>query len=264
MEGLPPRLEPERRILVRNDPTPRSRSLGGDPGSLRMNVLLITGTDSGVGKTWVGRALGHALTAAGRRVGRHQAGGDRLRGRHRAARGRRLLAAATGQREPLAALHRYAAAIAPALAAASDDELVDLDALILRIESLSAGAEVVLIEGVGGLLSPITWDWTVVELARTLGAAALVVGSDRVGTISHALLTLSALELAGVPVAGVVLTAPDTPDASTGTNAGAIARLGGLERWRPCPACRTPRPPAPTWHPSSGGSRPSPTDGRGS
>jgi len=33
-----------------------------------------------------------------------------------------------------------------------------------------------------------------------------------------------------VPVAGVVLTAPDTPDASTGTNAGAIARLGGLER----------------------------------
>jgi len=195
-----------------------------------MNVLLITGTDSGVGKTWVGRALGHALTAAGRRVVAIKPVETGCEDATALLEYGVLLAAATGQREPLAALHRYAAAVAPALAAASDDELVDLDSLILRIESLSAGAEVVLIEGVGGVLSPITWDWTVVELARTLGAAALVVGSDRVGTISHALLTLSALELAGVPVAGVVLTAPDTPDASTGTNAAAIARLGGLER----------------------------------
>jgi len=195
-----------------------------------MNVLLITGTDSGVGKTWVGRALGHALAAAGRRVVAIKPVETGCEDATARLEDGVLLAAATGQGEPLAALHRYAAPVAPALAAESEGELVDLDALILRIESLSAGAEVVLIEGIGGLLSPITWDWTVVELARTLGAAALVVGSDRVGTISHVLLTLSALELAGVPVAGVVLTAPEAPDASTGTNAGAIARLGGLER----------------------------------
>ena len=120
--------------------------------------------------------------------------------------------------------------VAPALAAESEGGAIDLDALILRIEALGAGAEVVLIEGAGGLLAPITWEWTVVELARTLGAAALVVGVDRLGTINHALLTLSALELAGLEVAGLVLTTPESPDASTGTNAGAIARLGGLDR----------------------------------
>jgi dethiobiotin synthetase len=70
----------------------------------------------------------------------------------------------------------------------------------------------------------------VVELARTVGAAVLVVGADALGVINHALLTLSALELAGLPVAGLVLTPPDVPDASTGTNAGAIARVSGLDR----------------------------------
>ena len=85
-------------------------------------------------------------------------------------------------------------------------------------------------EGAGGLLSPITWEWTIVDLARSLGAAALVVAADRLGTINHAQLTLSALELSGLEVVGIVLTPPETADESTGTNASAIARLSGLER----------------------------------
>ena len=58
----------------------------------------------------------------------------------------------------------------------------------------------------------------------------MVVGEDRLGTINHTLLTLSALELAGIPCAGVVLTAPETTDRSTGANAAAIARLSGVDR----------------------------------
>jgi dethiobiotin synthetase len=69
-----------------------------------------------------------------------------------------------------------------------------------------------------------------VDLARTVGATALLVGADRLGVINHALLALSALELAGLPVAGLALTAPETADASTGTNAAAIARISGMER----------------------------------
>jgi dethiobiotin synthetase len=57
-----------------------------------------------------------------------------------------------------------------------------------------------------------------------------VVGVDGLGVINHALLTLSALELAGLPVAGLVLTPPEVADASTGTNAAAIARVSGLDR----------------------------------
>jgi dethiobiotin synthetase len=196
-----------------------------------MIVLLITGTDTGVGKTWVGRALSHALVAAGRRVvavkpvetgceddGSHLEDGA-------------LLAAATGQAEPRRALIRFRTPVTPALAAERDGsgEPIDLDALVLQIEAVSGGADVLLVEGAGGLLSPITWEWTAADLARSLGAVALVVAADRLGSINHTQLTLSALELAGLDVVGVVFTAPEAPDASTGTNPGAIARLSGLE-----------------------------------
>jgi dethiobiotin synthase len=195
-----------------------------------MNALLITGTDTGVGKTWVGRALGRALAAAGRRVVAIKPVETGCSDATARLEDGVLLAAATGQSEPQAALHRFAAPVAAALAAEAEGEGIDLDALILRIEALGERADLVLIEGVGGLLSPITWEWTVVELARALGATVLVVGADRLGVINHAQLTLSALELAGLEVTGLVLTAPGTPDASTGTNADAIARLGGITR----------------------------------
>jgi dethiobiotin synthetase len=183
-----------------------------------MNALLITGTDTGVGKTWVGRALCRALSQAGRRVVAIKPVETGCAGATSADEDGALLAAATGQAEPLAA------------AADAAGEPIDLDALMLRIEALSAGADVLLIEGSGGLLTPIAWEWTIVDVARSLDAAALLVGSDRLGTINHAVMTLSALELAGLEVAGMVLTAPETPDASTGTNAASIARLAGLDR----------------------------------
>ena len=73
---------------------------------------------------------------------------------------------------------------------------IDFDALILKIERYSEAADFAIVEGTGGLLAPITWEWNMVDLARSLGAAALVVTADRLGTINHTLLTLSALELA--------------------------------------------------------------------
>jgi dethiobiotin synthetase len=193
-------------------------------------TLLITGTDTGVGKTWVGRALGHALRAAHRHVVAIKPVETGTSDATALLEDGALLAAATGQAEPLAALYRFPDPLAPALAADITGETLDLDAMLLRLEALSTGADVVLIEGAGGLLAPMTWEWTVVDVARALGAATLVVGADRLGTINHTLLTLGALELAGLEVAGVVLSAPETSDLSTGTNAAAIARLAGIER----------------------------------
>lgn len=205
-----------------------------------MTSLLITGTDTGVGKTWVGRALSHALVSAGRRVVAVKPVETGCVGSASHLEDGALLAAATGQAEPRAALFRFAAPLAPALAAELEGETVDLDALVLRIDELSTEAEVLLVEGAGGLLAPITWEWTIVDLARALGASALVVAMDRLGTINHTQLTLSALELAGLEVAGVVLTTPETPDDSTGTNAGAIARLSGLDRVLALPRANDP------------------------
>ena len=138
-----------------------------------------------------------------------------------------LLARAAGQAEPSEALIRLAAPLTPALAADRDGVTIDFDDVLLRLETLAGKADVALVEGSGGLLAPISWEWNLVDLAQAMEARALVVGSDRLGAVSHALLTLSALELGGIPIAGVVLTPPAQADGSTGTNAATIARLSG-------------------------------------
>jgi len=192
--------------------------------------VLITGTDTGVGKTWVGCALALALQSAGKQVvtvkpvetGCSGAPGDKEDGV--------LLARATGQAQPTHAIFRLAEQMPPTLASDRSGITIDFDALVLKIERFAESAEYLLVEGAGGLLLPVTWEWNMVDVARALGACALVVGVDRLGTINHTLLTISALELAGVPCAGVVLTTPETVDQSTGSNAAAIAQLSGLDR----------------------------------
>ena len=128
------------------------------------------------------------------------------------------------------ALHRFADPVAPAVAAEREGRALDFDDVLAEIERYAEGSEVTLIESAGGLLAPIAWDWNAADLAESLGARVLVVGADRLGVINHTLLTLSALELAGLLTAGVILTTPATADVSSGTNAEAIARLSGVER----------------------------------
>jgi dethiobiotin synthetase len=192
--------------------------------------LLVTGTGIGVGKTWVTCALARALRNAGKHVvaikpvetgcsGQPSKGEDGVR-----------LARATGQSQPSHAILRLPDSVAPVLAAERAGSEIDFDALVLKIERFAEPVEFALIEGAGGLLTPVTWEWNMADVARALGASALVVAADRLGTINHTLLTLSALELAGIACAGVVLTTPDKADPSTGSNAAAISRLSGVDR----------------------------------
>ncbi len=192
--------------------------------------ILITGTGIGVGKTWVGQALALALRSAGKAVVAVKPVETGCVGPPNEREDGVLLARATGQSQPAHAMFRLPDRIPPTLSSDRSGITIDFDGLVLKIERYGERAEFVLIEGAGGLLTPVTWEWNMVDVARALGACALVVAVDRLGTINHTLLTLSALELAGVPCAGVVLTTPEAPDQSTGTNVEAIARLSGLER----------------------------------
>ena len=141
-----------------------------------------------------------------------------------------LLAQATGQSQPTHAIFRVAEPVPPALAGDRSGITIDFDALVLKLERYADDADYLLIEGVGGLLTPMTWEWNMVDVAKALGACVLVVAVDRGGAINSTLLALSALELAGVSCAGVLLTTPESPDQTTGVNAPAIARLSGLDR----------------------------------
>jgi dethiobiotin synthetase len=197
------------------------------PNLARSNVLVIAGTDTSVGKTWVACALARALRSAGRRVIGIKVVETGCSGPRRDTEDGVLLARASGQGEPAEALVRLAAPLTPALAAEREGLALDFDDILLRIEGYARGADIAIVEGTGGLLSPMSWEWNLVDLAQALEARALVVGRDRLGTVSHALLTLSALEIGAVPVAAVVLTPPSKPDGSTGTNASTIERLSG-------------------------------------
>jgi dethiobiotin synthetase len=162
--------------------------------------ILIIGTDIGVGERRVASSLARALEQAGKGVISIEP--------------HTLL----GLAEPLAS------------AVVGIGEEIDFDRLVLKIERHADQAEYAIIQGAGGLLTPVTWEWNMADVARAVGALVLVVGMDRLGTINHTLLTLSALELAGLPCLGVVLTTPELEDLSTGENAAAIARLSGIDR----------------------------------
>lgn len=193
-------------------------------------IIFVTGTDSGVGKTFVGCALARGLVARGLRVRATKVVETGVAALAQADEDGVRLARATGQDHPLQALHRFRTPVAPAVAADLEGGRLDFDSTVLEVERVAAGTEVTLVETAGGLLAPLAWDWTMVDLAEALGAMVLVVGANRLGTINHTLLTLGALELGGILAAGVVLSAPELPDASTATNRDAIVRLSGLDR----------------------------------
>jgi dethiobiotin synthetase len=193
-------------------------------------VLVVVGTDTGVGKTWVGAALARALARRGLRViavkpvesGCGETPGPAEDGV--------ILAEASGQTEPRAALVRLRAPVAPPVAADLEGVALDLDELVGRARRFGAECDVLLVEGAGGLCSPLSWDGDLVDVARALDGVVLLVGSDRLGVVNHVVLTMTVALGASLSPLGVVLTAPLAPDASTGTNADTLRRtLGGRE-----------------------------------
>lgn len=190
-------------------------------------VIVVTGTDTEVGKTFVTAGLARALVARGLTVVAIKPVESGVPAEDVSpTEDGAILAAATGQAEPTAALQRLRTPVAPPVAADAEGVTLFPEAWRAAVARATAEADIVLVEGAGGLLSPLTWDLTALGLARELGAAALVVGADKLGTLNHTKLTLRTLESAGVEVLGVALSAPETADHSTGLNVPALAKRG--------------------------------------
>ncbi|HET9132768.1 MAG TPA: dethiobiotin synthase [Gemmatimonadales bacterium] len=191
-------------------------------------LVIVAGTDTGIGKTWVSCRIGEALYAHGvdaRGVKLVETGTpiepspdeDGV-----------LLARATRQAFPVAALRRYRTPVAAAEAADREGVPLDLSKVEAEVLAIAEAAELTLVEGAGGLFAPLTWKRNLLDVARRHGAPVLVVGADRLGTINHTLLTLAMLDLSGCTCLGVVLNRlPGTPsdDVSVGTNLRQLQRL---------------------------------------
>jgi len=177
--------------------------------------LLITGTDTNVGKTVVTAALAAALARAGTRVRalkpvasgvpRGDPGEDAAR-----------IAEAAGHAP--ASFLRLVAPLSPHRAAALEGAELDTAALLAWVRANEG--DVTLVEGAGGWEVPFTPTWRVSHLAAALGWPVLVVAADRLGVLNHTLLTVEAVRRAGLSVAGVVLTgpAPSVDDLSSASN----------------------------------------------
>ena len=103
------------------------------------------------------------------------------------------------------------------------------------LEALRARHEFLLVEGVGGFRVPLADDWTVAEFAAWLGAPVLVAAADRLGVLSHTLLTLDAVAAQGLPAAGVVLNRAAPPDFAAESNADALRLATDVPVFGPLP-----------------------------
>jgi dethiobiotin synthetase len=193
-----------------------------------LTALFVTGTDTGVGKTFVACALAGALRARGLRVGVMK---PVETGVVHAPEDAVALRAAAGDPAPLDDVcpHRLRAPLAPAVAARLEGVTLDVDRLIALARRRAGEADVLLVEGAGGLLVPVVGRVTWAEIAARLGFPVLIVAANRLGTVNHCALTARAAAAAGLRVSGIVLSqpAPET-DESAATNADTIATLTGL------------------------------------
>jgi dethiobiotin synthetase len=194
--------------------------------------LFVTGTGTGVGKTYVAAQIARALRGSGRRVGVYKpvSSGCELRGGELISPDAVQLWTAAGQPGTLDAVcpQRFAAPVAPHLAARADARRVDSELLRTGLEYWQNSCDIVLVEGAGGLMSPISDDDYNADIAEEFGFPLLVIAANELGAINAALQTLitAATYRNGLDVAGIVLNsareAKDDP--SVDSNADELAR----------------------------------------
>ena len=196
-----------------------------------MRGLFVTGTDTGVGKSVLAAVICAALAQRGERVAAFKpavTGTDDPPGAWPP--DHELLAAQTGQQPGEVTPRTFGPAVSPHLAAEMADESVDPESFAVAARNAAEGADVLVCEGVGGLMVPLARNYVVRDLAVELGLPLLVAARPGLGTISHTLLTVSAARNAGVPVAGVVITPwPAEPDTLSASNRETIERLSGVK-----------------------------------
>src|SRR5262249_14183756 len=95
---------------------------------------------------------------------------------------------------------------------------VRLDVVLAKIRALAEGGEVLVVEGIGGLLVPFDENVTILDLIKGLGCPVLVVSRNQLGTINHTLLTVKVLETAGVEKIGIAMMGAKKPDISAKNN----------------------------------------------
>jgi len=174
-----------------------------------MNSFFITGTDTGVGKTVIAGALAAVLKKKGIDVGVMKpvatGGWDDAR----------FLIRAAGVKDNLFLVNPYCLGtpVVPAVAAEIEGVKIDIRKIKNAYEELSKRHDILIVEGVGGLLVPIYKNYLVTDLINELKLPVIIVAKPGLGTINHTLLTIRQAKVSRINVLGVIISNYDDANA---------------------------------------------------
>ncbi len=194
-----------------------------------MSAILITGTDTGVGKTFITYNIALALRRKGVRVGCFKPVETYVRDIPEDG---LLLAKATGQRVEEVVPMTFELPLAPYAGEIEEGKEVDLEFLREKFELLKKRYEVLLVEGAGGIAVPIKRNYTYAHLARDWGLPLLIVGRAGLGTLNHTYLTWFYAVKMKLKVLGIVLNGFTGEDVSERTNPRIVEEMTGIRPLR--------------------------------
>jgi dethiobiotin synthetase len=197
-------------------------------------ILFITGTDTGVGKTVFAAQLTRQLQRQGRQVAALKpicsGGREDARLLRKAADG----ALSLDEVNPW----HYRAALSPLLAARKERKKLHQMEVVRHVQSVAKRFDVVVVEGAGGLLSPLGEEFDSRDLIIALGATPIIVAPNKLGAVGQVRLVLEALPMALRRRAEVLLVSQPKPDKASRTNATLLrefvpAKQVKTAKWRP-------------------------------
>jgi len=190
--------------------------------------IFVTGTDTGVGKTVVSAAIALTLRQSGKRVAPMKpvqtgAGDDGLLDIE-------FIQKVIGTNYSLEVVcpYRFPLPLAPLVAAELTRERIDVDRIKSAYFDLTSWNDIVIVEGAGGLLVPLTGTYFMSDLAYDLGVGLIIVIRPGLGTLNHTLLSLEHARSRGINILGIVINNfPDTPALAERKNPELLLKLTG-------------------------------------
>ncbi|GMT46963.1 MAG: ATP-dependent dethiobiotin synthetase BioD [bacterium] len=194
--------------------------------------VFITGTDTGVGKTIVAAAITRALKMRGVNVGvmKPVETGCRMEGEKGLVPVDGAFLKYMAETDtPLSEItpYRFETPVAPMVASGIEGRVIRKEVILSTFEKISGNHDFMVVEGVGGLMVPVSRDFLVCDLVNLLDLSVIVVAGNTLGVINHTLLTVKAAENEGIRVAGVVINHTRSPrgDIAEDTNPQVLEKL---------------------------------------
>ncbi|RUM29038.1 MAG: dethiobiotin synthase [Aquifex sp.] len=188
--------------------------------------VLITGTDTGIGKTFITYNLAKALKEKGYNVGCYKPVETYVKDIPEDG---NLLAKATGQSVDEVVPVRFSLPLAPYAATIEEKRDFSLDELRTHFEGLTKKYEILLVESAGGIAVPIKKNYTYADLAKDWNLKVFIVARAGLGTLNHTYLTWYYAKNNGLEVIGIVLNGSTGKDISEKTNPLIIKEMTGIE-----------------------------------